>query len=187
MSRLGWLTATFGRRGRLMGLAFIHQSASEDTVVTLSHPSAERCLECLKQQLDGYWKRSCRTFNIPLLLAGNALQQRVWEELLTIRFGQCLDLPSLALRVGAPGSLLAVAEAIRDNPIALLVPSHRVFGWESLATPGSAKEWLSELRRLEDLVPGENTCLSFGKHVSTPEEWARAKALAPSALMVPES
>ena len=89
--------------------------------------------------------------------------------------------------MGAPDSLLAVAEAIRDNPIALLVPSHRVFGWESLLPTCSAMEWLSELRRLEDIVPGENTCLSFGKHVTTPMEWARAKALAPSVLMVPET
>jgi hypothetical protein len=122
---------------------------------------------------------------IPLLLAGHAFQLRVWQELLTVQFGECLDLEGLSRRLGGPDLQAEVAAVVRDNPIALLIPSHRVFGWERLLPSDRPNDWLASLRRLEDLVPGESTRLARGKQVATAQDWARITAMSPSALVAP--
>jgi O6-methylguanine-DNA--protein-cysteine methyltransferase len=138
-------------------------------------------LEFLKSQVDGYFRRSLRTFNLPINLPGEALEQRVWAETLLLRFGQCVNLAVLAQRVEAEGE--AVAAALRANPIVLLVPSHRVLGWES----GEVPAWLRTLREVEDIVPGDSTTLTYGSLPTTPQEVARATAQAPSATLHPRA
>jgi alkylated DNA nucleotide flippase Atl1 len=99
---------------------------------------------------------------------------------LTLQFGQCLELSVLAHRIGLPSNPAAVAKAIRSNPISILVPSHRVLGWET-ATDMEGQEWLYRLRALEDITPGESTCLMASSLPSTMAEMARSVALSPPA------
>ena len=58
---------------------------------------------------------------------GTAFQQRVWQALLTIPYGKTVSYGELALMVGCK-SALAVGQAVGANPIALLIPCHRVVG-----------------------------------------------------------
>lgn len=63
---------------------------------------------------------------LALLLKGTNFQLRVWEALLRIPAGQVVTYERLALAVGAPASVRATANALGANPIAFLIPCHRV-------------------------------------------------------------
>ena len=63
---------------------------------------------------------------LPLDLQGTAFQQRVWKELTRIPRGETVTYGELARRVGAPGATRAVGTACGANPVAVVVPCHRV-------------------------------------------------------------
>ena len=63
---------------------------------------------------------------LPLDLRGTAFQQRVWHALLDIPAGQTASYTDIAQRIGSPRSVRAVAQACGANPVAVLVPCHRV-------------------------------------------------------------
>ena len=63
---------------------------------------------------------------LPLDLRGTAFQQRVWRELTRIPRGETVTYGELARRIGAPGATRAVGAACGANPVAMLVPCHRV-------------------------------------------------------------
>jgi O-6-methylguanine DNA methyltransferase len=66
-------------------------------------------------------------FNVNIeFLTGTVLQRRVWNEIRNIDFGERITYKELALRVGSPRAVRAVASACGKNPIALIVPCHRV-------------------------------------------------------------
>ncbi len=63
---------------------------------------------------------------LPLLLRGTNFQLKVWEALLTIPAGSVTTYEAIARRIGSPGSARAVGTAVGKNPIAYLIPCHRV-------------------------------------------------------------
>lgn len=66
--------------------------------------------------------------DLPLDLRGTAFQRRVWEALTRIPLGQTVTYSGLAASMGAPKATRAVARACAQNPVALMVPCHRVIG-----------------------------------------------------------
>jgi AraC family transcriptional regulator of adaptative response/methylated-DNA-[protein]-cysteine methyltransferase len=64
--------------------------------------------------------------NIPLDLRGTAFQQMVWKELRHIPAGQTRSYAEVAKTIGRPKAVRAVANACASNPVALVVPCHRV-------------------------------------------------------------
>jgi AraC family transcriptional regulator, regulatory protein of adaptative response / methylated-DNA-[protein]-cysteine methyltransferase len=64
--------------------------------------------------------------DLPLDVRGTAFQQRVWEELRRIPYGQTVSYSELARRIGQPAATRAVARACATNPAALVTPCHRV-------------------------------------------------------------
>ncbi|EOT44908.1 methylated-DNA--[protein]-cysteine S-methyltransferase [Enterococcus columbae] len=68
------------------------------------------------------------SFDYPLDLRGTAFQQRVWQELQKIPFGQTLSYSQIAQNLGKPTAFRAVANAIGKNPIFFIIPCHRVIG-----------------------------------------------------------
>ncbi len=179
-SPIGWIGVALTSKGQVERLSVYPGSPFDETLM-FTPPQGHQpvIMNCLKNQLNDYFRLACRSFNVPLFMAGNALEQKVWPELLTLQFGKCVELPIIAQRVGEPHNLIGVAMAIRANPIAILVPSHRVLGWETLAPHAQSEEWLNRLRCLEDIVPGESTCMLYSSLPSTPREIARAAALSP--------
>lgn len=72
---------------------------------------------------------ACRkAFNILLRLVGTDFQQQVWEALLGIPYGETVSYKDIALRVGNPEGVRAVAQAVGANGIAIFIPCHRVVG-----------------------------------------------------------
>jgi AraC family transcriptional regulator of adaptative response/methylated-DNA-[protein]-cysteine methyltransferase len=63
---------------------------------------------------------------LSLVLKGTPLQLKVWEALLSIPSGATTTYAALARGAGAPLAVRAVASAVGDNPIAVLIPCHRV-------------------------------------------------------------
>jgi len=80
------------------------------------------------RQLDEYFAGSRRQFDIPLLFAGTDFQKHVWHELLKIPYGVTVSYGEMAVRLGRPTSVRAVANANGANSIAIFVPCHRVIG-----------------------------------------------------------
>jgi AraC family transcriptional regulator, regulatory protein of adaptative response / methylated-DNA-[protein]-cysteine methyltransferase len=83
-------------------------------------------LKRLMEQLDAYFSRSLRTFDVPLTFGGSSFQRQVWSELLRIPYGQTCSYGAIAQRVGDAGAMRAVGAANHHNPIAIVIPCHRV-------------------------------------------------------------
>jgi AraC family transcriptional regulator of adaptative response/methylated-DNA-[protein]-cysteine methyltransferase len=66
--------------------------------------------------------------DIPLDVRGTVFQRRVWDALASIPAGEQLSYADLARRIGAPAAVRAVARAVATNPVAVVVPCHRIVG-----------------------------------------------------------
>ena len=96
--------------------------------------------------LDIYFSGHKPDFIPPLLLQGTPFQQHVWKELLAIPYGQTVTYGELARRLGCR-SAQAVGGAVGRNPIAIIVPCHRVVG-----TNGSLTGYAAGLDRKRALL-----------------------------------
>jgi methylated-DNA-[protein]-cysteine S-methyltransferase len=79
-------------------------------------------------QLREYFDGRRRTFDVALELAGNPFEQRVWEALRGIPYGETVSYGQIAAEVGQPTAARAVGLANGRNPVAVIVPCHRVIG-----------------------------------------------------------
>jgi methylated-DNA-[protein]-cysteine S-methyltransferase len=79
-------------------------------------------------QLDAYFAGERTDFDVELDMRGTDFQQRVWKALLTIPYGETRSYGEIAEQIGAPGAARAVGLANGHNPIAIIVPCHRVIG-----------------------------------------------------------
>jgi methylated-DNA-[protein]-cysteine S-methyltransferase len=79
-------------------------------------------------QLEGYFNGNLQSFDLPLRLHGTPFQLAVWRALQDIPYGETISYGELALRVGNPKGSRAVGLANGSNPIAIVVPCHRVIG-----------------------------------------------------------
>jgi methylated-DNA-[protein]-cysteine S-methyltransferase len=79
-------------------------------------------------QLDAYFAGELVDFDLELDLRGTEFQRRVWQALLTIPYGETRSYGEIAEQIGAPGAARAVGLANGHNPIAIVVPCHRVIG-----------------------------------------------------------
>jgi methylated-DNA-[protein]-cysteine S-methyltransferase len=81
-----------------------------------------------RRQLTEYFAGERTTFDLPLRPAGAPFQLRVWEALLRIPYGETASYGELARALGHPTAARAVGAANGRNPIAIVVPCHRVIG-----------------------------------------------------------
>ena len=92
---------------------------------------------------------------IPLDLRGSDFQRRVWRAITRIAPGQTLSYAGLAVALGKPGAARAVASACAVNPLALIVPCHRVVG-----SDGSLRGYRWGLERKRQLLALERSRMS---------------------------
>jgi len=78
------------------------------------------------RQLSAYFSGELRTFDLPLRLKGSPFQLSVWEQLLTIPYGETRSYRDIARALGNPKAMRAVGAANSANPIVIIVPCHRV-------------------------------------------------------------
>lgn len=84
-------------------------------------------LKC-EQQLENYFSGKSLDFQLPLNPEGTDFQKKVWAELLKIPMGETITYSELAVRLGDPKLVRAVGTANGRNPVAIVIPCHRVIG-----------------------------------------------------------
>jgi len=80
------------------------------------------------RQLDAYFAGALRDFDLPLEPGGTPFQQRVWQALREVGYGTTTSYGALAAELGRPSAARAVGAANGSNPIAIVIPCHRVIG-----------------------------------------------------------
>lgn len=106
--------------------------------------------ECVRQ-LDEYFAGKRIQFTVPYALEGSSFQKKVWAELQKVPFGKTLTYRSLAQRLGDVKAIRAVGSANGKNPLAILVPCHRIIG-----SDGSLTGYAGGLGRKKWLLTHEN-------------------------------
>lgn len=79
-------------------------------------------------QLEEYFEGNRKTFDLHLSPEGTDFQQRVWEALQEIPYGQTKTYAGLSVQLGDPKAVRAVGTANGKNPIPIIIPCHRVIG-----------------------------------------------------------
>ena len=111
-------------------------------------PKAEslHILQLAARELNEYFAGERKDFTVPLDLAGTGFQRAVWERLRQVSFGQITSYGDLARALGSPGASQAVGAANGRNPVAIIVPCHRVVGRDGTLTGYAGgierKKWL---------------------------------------------
>jgi methylated-DNA-[protein]-cysteine S-methyltransferase len=86
-------------------------------------------------QLDAYFAGELHEFDLPLAPSGTPFQRRFWSELEQIQYGETASYGEIAARLGLPpGASRAVGAANGSNPLAIVVPCHRVIGADGTLT-----------------------------------------------------
>ena len=134
-----------------LGRLTVRTSSVGVTAVDFDRPAPEDpdpLARAAADQLRAWFAGQRRDFDLPLDLAGTDWQRAVWGQLLTIPFGQTRSYGDLARALGQPGAAQAVGLANGSNPVAIIVPCHRVIGasGELVGYAGGLhrKRWLLE-------------------------------------------
>lgn len=111
--------------------------------------AAARAPAPVRGAFDGYFRGDARALElVPWRASGTPFQLKVWEALCSIPAGETLSYAGLAERIGRPTAMRAVGHANGANPVAVIVPCHRVIGMNgSLTGYGGGlprKRWLLE-------------------------------------------
>lgn len=106
--------AVAGRIKKGLGAVFVEQ---DDEVLAET-----------RRQIDEYLNGRRREFDIPLLLMGTDFQRSVWNALMQVPYGATSTYRQIAEEIGSPKAVRAVGSACRANPIAIIVPCHRIIG-----------------------------------------------------------
>ena len=87
-----------------------------------------------RHQLQAYFAGELESFDLVLALPGTPFQQRVWQALRELAYGETVSYGELARRIGEPGAARAVGLANHNNPLPIVVPCHRVIGADGSLT-----------------------------------------------------
>ena len=113
-----------------------------------------RAVEPVIAELDQYFAGRRRTFSTPLDLRGTDFQLRCWRALVDIPYGKTISYAELARRVDCPRGFRAVGMANHDNPVAIIVPCHRVLASNgTLGGYGGGLDIKRALLELEGALP----------------------------------
>jgi methylated-DNA-[protein]-cysteine S-methyltransferase len=117
---LGQVTAVVNDLGELLEFGFGSWKVQGE-----SNPAK---LFDVRTQVDEYFARKRTDFSLPLADQGTEFQRSVWKLLQQIPYGETTSYGALARKLAMPGASRAVGRANATNPIALIVPCHRVIG-----------------------------------------------------------
>jgi methylated-DNA-[protein]-cysteine S-methyltransferase len=130
------------------------EDSFDDGVAWAAKPacSAEHAiLACACQQLGEYFDGRRRQFDLPIAPAASAFAERVYAALRAIPFGQTRSYAQQARAIGSSASVRAVGGANARNPLAIIVPCHRVVGADGSLTGYAGglerKRWLIDHER----------------------------------------
>ena len=125
-----------------------------DSVIT------EKVLLKAEKQLFEYFSGERKTFDLDFEFSGTEFQKSVWNELLKIPFGKTKTYGEIAKAIGKPKAARAVGSACGKNPLAIIIPCHRVLGMNGkiagFAWGTEIKEWLLGHEAKTEGEPNEN-------------------------------
>lgn len=147
-SPVGHLDLTMSERG-LAAVAFHGRWVAPHGTKNVRWIEDPERFRIVTRQLDEYFAGTRHAFDLPLDLRGPEFHQRCWQALLRIPYGQAWSYLQLAREIGSPLASRAVGQANHHNPVAIIVPCHRVIASDgTLAGFGGglvAKEFLLNL------------------------------------------
>lgn len=108
----------------ITSVCFTNEQLDDDRPNEGPDPLLDQCTT----ELDEYFSGSRKEFTVPLDAAGTDFQKQVWDELKKIPFGHATSYQKIASNLGDPNKIRAVGNANGKNPIAIIVPCHRVIG-----------------------------------------------------------
>ena len=120
-------------------------------------PDVRGVLGPIRKELDRYFAGRLKKFSTPVAFNGTPFQNTVWRELQRIPYGETVSYLELAKRIKNPQAVRAVGMANGANPIAIIVPCHRVIGSNGSLTGFGGG--LPTKRALLDLEKGQRTLL----------------------------
>ena len=112
--------------------------------------AAPAVLQEAARQLEEYFRGERQTFELPLAPTGTDFQQRVWERLQAIPYGQTRSYGQIAAEIGQARASQAVGAANGRNPLSIVVPCHRVVG-----SDGSITGYAGGIERKQTLLDME--------------------------------
>ncbi|MBR3948380.1 MAG: methylated-DNA--[Clostridia bacterium] len=102
------------------------------------------------KQLEEFFKKERKTFDLPLKIKGTPFQEKVWRALMEIPYGEMRTYGEIAEKIGCPKGARAVGSANHNNPLWIVVPCHRVVGKDGKLTGyAGGTEMKKTLLRLE--------------------------------------
>ena len=130
-SRFGNFSAWVDDEGRVLRF---HLRAKGAEKIDPQAERNDRALANVQRQVTQYDNGKRRDFDFERAADGPEFHKLVWEALMQIPFGETTSYGAIAKRVGQPGAARAVGVANGANPIALIVPCHRVIGSDGSLT-----------------------------------------------------
>ncbi|GLZ81125.1 methylated-DNA--protein-cysteine methyltransferase [Actinorhabdospora filicis] len=135
------------------GTALTNVSTMPGNPVRGERSDDDPILRLAAAELAGYFAGTRTEFEVPLALAGSDFERAVWTEVLAIPYGATATHAEIAARVGQPKAARAVGLANSLNPIAIIVPGHRVVGsFPGRSTGTDVTELLLELEARAGVV-----------------------------------
>ena len=80
------------------------------------------------KQLEEFFRKERKAFDLPLRIKGTPFQEKVWRALMEIPYGEMRTYGEIAEKIGCPKGAIAVGSASHNNPLWIIVPCHRVVG-----------------------------------------------------------
>jgi methylated-DNA-[protein]-cysteine S-methyltransferase len=137
----------------IRGIAFDNPERDSPPKVGERNDSNALLLEAVRQ-LQAYFDGTLREFQLPLDMEGTDFQLRVWNQLTSIPYGQTRSYSQIAEAIGTPRAVRAVGAANGANPVAIVVPCHRVIGTSGkLVGYGGGLPLKQHLLALEGAIP----------------------------------
>ena len=124
------------------------------TLGTPSDPEDVPLLQAVADQLAAYFRGELTEFDLPVAAAGTPFQQRVWDALRQIPYGETRSYGQLAAEIGNPAASRAVGAANGRNPVSIVVPCHRVIGSSGRLTGYAGGLTTKEQLLAHERVPG---------------------------------
>lgn len=117
-----------------------HEHLKKNFNATLVNGS-NKIIDQLSVELDQYFSGERKAFTVPLSIRGSEFQKRVWMQLMDIPYGKTRTYKDQAESIGNLKAIRAVASANGENPIAILIPCHRVVGSDGSLTGYAGGIW----------------------------------------------
>lgn len=139
-----------GTEKGVVSVSFARKGVLPKKPAKKSDPVPAPLRDCARQ-LEEYFAGRRKSFDCRLDLQGTDFQKKVWRALLKVPFGKTASYGKIARAVGRPGAARAVGGANHANPVAVIVPCHRIIGADGSLTGYGAgierKAWLLEHER----------------------------------------